>query len=458
VKMWGGRFGREPDESFMEFSSSIAFDLPLYPYDIECTRAWSAALEEAGVLSADELASISEALDTVGSELDSGAFVLSPSDEDVHTAIERRLVELVGKQAGKVRTGRSRNDQIATDMRLFVIQECSRIKAAINTLQSALIDKAEDCAGIAIPGHTHLQQAQPVLLSHALLAFVHMLNRDTSLLASAADAADYLPLGSGALAGTTVPVDREALASRLGFSRVSENSLDAVSDRDFICDMLFALSMTMVHLSRLSEQVVLWTSAEWGLAELNDSWATGSSLMPQKKNPDAAELVRGKTGRVAGALFGVITMLKGLPLSYNRDLQEDKEGLFDAIDTISGSLAVMRGTVSTMEFDRDRAAELSKGGYMTATDLADYLAARGLEFPEAHRVVGEVVSYCTEQGKPLDALTLDELQKFSGLLGQDAIEWLAPAASIARRNCAGGTAPEAVARQIEHARALISEE
>jgi len=456
VKMWGGRFGEEPDKGFMAFSASIGYDMRLYPYDIECTRAWCKALTRAGVLTATEEKVVTEALDAVRSEFDSGSFAVELSDEDIHTAVERRLVEIAGPAAGKVRTGRSRNDQVATDMRMFTLEQCGLLKEGVKALQTALIDQAESAAGVAVPGHTHLQQAQPVLLAHELLAFVHMLQRDLSLLAAAREAADCLPLGSGALAGSTVAVDRLELADMLGFSSVSANSMDAVSDRDFVCDLSYAMSMVMVHLSRLAEQVVLWASAEWGLAELHDSWATGSSLMPQKKNPDGAELVRGKTGRVIGSLVGMLTVMKGLPLAYNRDLQEDKEGLFDSVDTVLGCLSVMEGTIGTITFNRERAAELVSGGFMAATDLADYLASKGMGFPQAHSVVGEVVAYCLEQGKGLEALTLPELAGFSTLFEEDALTWLTPAASIARRSCTGGTAPDAVKRQMADARAMVS--
>ncbi len=458
MKMWGGRFADDPDAGFMEFSASIAFDIRLYQYDIRCTRAWAGALEEAGVMTEDERGEVARALDTVKKEMDSGDFTIVPADEDIHTAIERRLVEIAGVPAGKVRTGRSRNDQVATDMRLFVMESCEAVTAGIRGLQTALVDRAEQYLDVIVPGHTHLQQAQPVLLAHALLAFFWMLERDVALLEAARDAAACLPLASGALAGTGLEVDRERLARELGFSRASANSLDAVSDRDFACDLLFALSMAMVHLSRLAEQVVLWTSAEWGLAELHDSWATGSSLMPQKKNPDAAELVRGKTGRVAGSLTGMLMMLKGLPLSYNRDLQEDKEGVFDALDTVAGCLAAMKGTVSTITFDRERAAELAGSGYMTATDLADYLAARGLDFPEAHRIVGEIVADCVRRSVRLGGLTTEELEARSELLAGEALEWLTPEASVARRSCKGGTARPAVERQIGEARATLERE
>lgn len=456
MKMWGGRFAKEPDLGFLEFSSSIRFDARLYPFDIACTSSWSFSLEEVGVLTTGEGASIRDALTLVESELDTGSFEFLATDEDIHTAVERRLVDLVGPAGGKVRTGRSRNDQVATDMRLLVMDACASISGKARGLQKALVDQAEANIEVVIPGHTHLQQAQPVLLAHALLAFVHMLERDLGLLNVAASLADVMPLGSGALAGTGLSVDRNLLAERLGFTRVSLNSIDAVSDRDFVCAALFALTMTMVHLSRLSEQVILWCSQEFGLAGLDDAWATGSSLMPQKKNPDGPELVRGKAGRVEGSLVAMLTVLKGLPLSYNRDLQEDKEGLFDAIDTVGACLQVMERTVATLRFDAARAATLSAGGFMTATDLADHLASKGMEFPEAHRVVGEVVSYCAGLGKTLSDLTAEEIAGFSDELGAECVECLGVDASVARRSCIGGTAPEEVKRQLAAARAMIS--
>ncbi|MBU1670142.1 MAG: argininosuccinate lyase [Actinobacteria bacterium] len=453
--MWGGRFGEEPDVLFIEFGKSISFDARLYPYDIDCTAAWSDALLEAGVLSGSEHSRIDEALELIEREMADGSFEFKPSDEDIHTAIERRLVELVGTVGGKVRTGRSRNDQVACDMRLFVLHACELVGMATEELQETLIERAQETVDVAIPGHTHLQQAQPVLLGHVLLAFVHMLERDLSLLLEADASADSLPLGSGALAGTPVPVDREVLASRLGFSAVSQNSVDAVSDRDFVCATLFALTMIMSHLSRLSEQIILWCSQEFGLVQLDDAWATGSSLMPQKKNPDGPELIRGKTGRVTGSLVSVLTMLKGLPLAYNRDLQEDKEPLFDAVDTVLDSLAVMQGTVSTMRFDRQRARELTRSGFMTATDLADFLVSRELDFPEAHRIVGEVVHYCLKNDKTLWDLDAEELKKFSPLLGEEAAGWLSVESSLARRGAIGGTAPREVARQLDELRRMI---
>lgn len=457
MKMWGGRFAKEPDQGFIEFSSSVGFDVRLYPYDIFCTRAWANALKDVGVLDAGELESISGALDEVESDMDAGTFEFASTDEDIHTAVERRLVELLGPAGGKVRTGRSRNDQVACDMRLFVRDACRKTGSCVKKLQSALLDIAEVNIDLVIAGHTHLQKAQPVLLAHALMAFFHMLERDLALLSCAYEMADSLPLGSGALAGTGLSVDRVKIAGELGFSRVSQNSIDAVSDRDFASTCMFAFSSIMVHLSRLSEQVILWCSEEFGLARLDDSWSTGSSLMPQKKNPDGLELVRGKTGRVLGDLLGLLTVMKGLPLAYNRDLQEDKEAFFDAFDTVLGCLHVAERSVATMNFDSERAAELIEGGFMTATDLADYLVSRGLDFPEAHRTAGEVVSYCVDQNKGLDGITLEEIKEISPIVEDSVFEWIDVRASLGRRSVVGGTAPDAVALQIEEARRKASE-
>ncbi len=458
MKMWGGRFSKEPDGGFIEFSSSVGFDARLYPYDILCTRAWAGALKDVGVLSAQESESIGAALDEVEKELDDGSFEFAPSDEDIHTAVERRLVELIGPAGGKVRTGRSRNDQVACDMRLFVRDACRLASEGVRKLQACLLDLAGSNIDLVIAGHTHLQRAQPVLLAHALLSFVHMMERDLNLLACADGMADSLPLGSGALAGTGLPVDRMNLAEALGFSGVSQNSMDAVGDRDFVSAGVYAFSSIMIHLSRLSEQVILWCSEEFGLATLDDSWSTGSSLMPQKKNPDGFELVRGKTGRVVGDLMGLLTVMKGLPLTYNRDLQEDKEAFFDAFDSVMGCLNVVERSMATISFDAERAAETVEGGFITATDLADYMVSRGLDFPEAHRVTGEMVSYCVSHGKGLSEMTLGEMKEISQAVDDGVMDWMSVRASIERRSVAGGTAPDAVASQIAEARRKLSDQ
>lgn len=457
MKMWGGRFSRETDPGFLELTSSIGFDVRLYPYDVEVTRAWAGALTGAGIIDPGEKEAIDGALDRVKSDLEQGSFEFQADDEDIHTAVERRLTELVGSAGSKVRTGRSRNDQVATDMRMLVMDEAEKLVARIKDFQAALLEQAQGSLDIAVPGHTHLQRAQPVVLAHVLLAFIYMLERDAKRLKAVRVAADEMPLGSGAISGTPYDIDREVLAEELGFSRVSENSVDAVGDRDFACEMAFAVSLLMVHLSRISEQVILWCSQEFGLAELDDAWATGSSLMPQKKNPDGPELVRGKTGRALGDLVSLMTMLKGLPVSYNRDLQEDKEQLFDSIDTATWALLVTIPTISTMKFNRERAREMLDEGFITSTDLADFLVDKGMGFPEAHRVAGEVVARCCEQDRKLEDLSDEELKSFSELFEEGSTEAISIEASLARRSAIGGTSPSEVRKSLEQARKMISD-
>ncbi|MBN1289752.1 MAG: argininosuccinate lyase [Actinobacteria bacterium] len=452
MNLWGGRFKDKINRSFLDFSASIEFDYKLAEHDVNCTKAWTISLAAAGIISELELEEITNGLYAVAEEIKTNSFEFMPGDEDIHTAVERRLVEIVGPAGGKIRTGRSRNDQVATDLRLFTMEQLNDIDYGLRALIEALLDKAENLMGVIIPGHTHLQHAQPVLLSHLLMAFVHMIMRDRKRVKNAYIHTDCMPLGSGALAGTGIEIDRMQLAGQLGFERVSENSIDAVSDRDFVGDTLYTLSMIMVHLSRLAEQVILWCSQEFAMVRLADAWATGSSLMPQKKNPDAAELVRGKTGRVVGSLMSILTVMKGLPLSYNRDLQEDKEGLFDAIETVLGCLHVIERTVDTMEFDRERAAQLVAGGFITATDLADYLVGKGIEFPQAHRIAGEIVVYCLDKGKELKDLALREFKPFSELFEEDVGQWLDVEASLCRRNMIGGTDPVEVSKSIKAAR------
>ncbi len=458
MRMWGGRFIGSPDPAFMAFTSSLPFDRRLYEYDIRCSMAWVNGLKKAKLLTEQEESSILAALSSVKREMDEGVFKFIETDEDIHTAIERRVRELIGDLGGKMRTGRSRNDQIATDMRLFVMDECRKIMLKILDLLEALVNLSRSNLDIIIPGHTHLQQAQPVRLSHFLLAFAQMLKRDFSRFEEARKRADVLPLGSGAFAGTSIPVDREYIACLLGFSTVSDNSADAVSDRDFVLDALFAVSVAMVHLSRLAEQIILWCSDEFGLLELDDGWSTGSSLMPQKKNPDGMELVRGKAGRTIGDMDSVLICLKALPLAYNRDLQEDKEPLFDAFDTLRGSLEVMTGTVATMRFDQMRAAELLNAPFITATDLAEFLVYKGLEFPKAHEIAGEVVSFCITEGKSLLEVSLDELKTFSPLFDEAVRECLTPEAAVERKRVKGAGNRDECLRQIEMLEKFIKEE
>ena len=458
MKMWGGRFAGHTDEMFLRFSSSIGFDARLFPYDIKCSAEWTRSLAAAGVLSSDEEGIILGGLEVVKSELEGGDFDFAPNDEDIHTAVERRLTEMLGPVAGKMRTGRSRNDQVATDTRMFTMDACAQAMSAIRALQQSIVDKAKQNIDVILPGHTHLQQAQPVLLSHLLMVFFWMLERDKTRLDAAIASGSVMPLGSGALAGTPVPVDRERLAMRLGFAGPSENSVDAVSDRDFASDAVYAMSQTMLHLSRLAEQVILWCSQEFGLAEVDDAWATGSSLMPQKKNPDGAELVRGKTGRVLGDLVSLSTVMKAIPLAYNRDLQEDKEPLFDAVDTTLDCLNVMNGTISGLRFNTARADELSHSGFTTATDLADSLVEKGVEFPAAHKAVGEAVAGLLAAGKTFEGVTDEELISLSELFGPGSASAVSPEASVARRGNVGGTSRDAVLHQIERALELLSAE
>ncbi|MDD5448228.1 MAG: argininosuccinate lyase [Actinomycetota bacterium] len=454
--MWGGRFGKEASEEFQVFSSSISEDCRLAPYEIKCLKAWSEVLMEAGILSQEEKLEIDEALEAILEELKRGEANFIPSDEDIHTYIERRLIELVGLVGGKIRTGRSRNDQVTTSFRMLVMEECSGIEDEIVGVVRALITQAEKNIDIAIPGQTHLQPAQPVLAAHALMAFVHMLERDRNRVRLARKSAAVLPLGSGALAGTTLKIDRDALARKLGFERACENSIDGVSDRDFALDILYALSSLMVHLSRLAEQMVIWSSAEVGLVELDDSWSSGSSLMPQKKNPDCFELIRGKAGRVIGELVCLLAVMKGLPLSYNRDMQEDKHPVFDAIDTVRSSLTALKGTIGTLKFDESRAKELLSEGYLTATDLAEYLTEKGIDFPSAHRLVGEFVSSLIAEGKNFSEVTAKDLRDFSGDFDEEALRRLDPRQSIQRRKSKGGTSKEQVLHDIEESLKNIS--
>jgi argininosuccinate lyase len=453
---WGGRFGAGADPSAEAFTASLSFDRRLWPYDLQGSAAWARALHRAGLIDAAELATLLRGLDLVRAELASGRFPFRQELEDIHMNIERRLVELVGPVGGKLHTGRSRNDQIALDERLYLREVIARVDGGLRQTQDALLDRAEAHLGDAMPGYTHLQRAQPVLLSHHLLAYVFMLQRDRGRLAGARDRADQLPLGSGALAGAAFPIDRDALARDLGFPGATANSLDAVSDRDFILEFLAAAAVVGMHFSRLAADLILWATSEFGFVEFSDAFATGSSIMPQKKNPDVAELVRGKCGRLYGNLVAVLTTMKGLPLTYNSDMQEDKEPFFDSVDTLRAVLEVMPLLLRSLEFRLERMRAAAGAHYATATDLADYLVRRGLPFREAHEVVGRVVRHGIERRRELADLPLEELRRFSPLIGDDVHAALTVEASLAARAVPGGTAPDAVKRQLESARALVA--
>jgi argininosuccinate lyase len=452
---WGGRFTAPPDATAQVFTASLPFDHRLWSVDIQGSEAWARALAQGGVLSAVELERILDGLAAVRSELAAGTFPFRLELEDIHMNIERRLTEKIGPVGGKLHTGRSRNDQIALDMRLWLRSEIDAIQGALRDLQAALLTQAEQHRDCPMPGYTHLQRAQPILVAHHLLAYVFMLQRDRGRYADTRRRLDVLPLGAGALAGTTVPVDRHALARDLGFAAPSPNSMDAVSDRDFALEFLAASAILAMHLSRLCEEIVLWASAEFGFVDLPDAYATGSSIMPQKKNPDIAELVRGKTGRVYGNLMRLLTVMKGLPLAYHSDMQEDKEGFFDAADTVRACLGILAPLVHALRFRRERLRALAGEGYSTATDLADYLVRKGVPFREAHEVVGKAVALALERGIGLHELPLGELHTLSPLFEVDFREAVSVEASLAARRAYGGTAPAAVERELVEARSLV---
>jgi len=446
-KAWGGRFREPTDPAVERFSSSLQIDLRMAAHDVAGSIAHVHALERSRLLSARETATIERGLKRVLAEIRGGTFAARAGDEDVHMAVERRLTEIVGPVGGKLHTGRSRNDQVATDLRLWLRDEIDALTAGVERLVAALVERARRDRDAVVPGYTHLQRAQPVLLAHHWLAYVDMLLRDRGRLADARRRVNVLPLGSGALAGAGFALDRRRVAAELAFEGVSTNSLDAVSDRDFVAETLAAGAILAMHLSRLGEEIVLWSSAEFAFLELPDAFATGSSMMPQKKNPDVAELVRGKTGRVYGALVAVLTLLKGLPLSYNRDLQEDKPPLFDAVDTLRASLDVLARMLPRLGVAAGRMREAA-GGFALATELADHLVERGLPFRQAHEVVGNVVRWCVDEGRELESLSARELARFSPLLGPAARRTLTLDAALARRKLEGGTARANVERRI----------
>ena len=451
-KAWGGRFTGSMDEFITRFGASLPIDRVMWESDIRGSIAHVRMLAAQRIMPAGDAEAIEAGLREVFDELSEGRFVFDNADEDIHMAIERVMTAKVGPIGGKLHTARSRNDQVATDSRLHVKGLAWGLVDAVVTLQEALLARADEQFGVVMPGYTHLQKAQPVLLSHHLLAYVWMLDRDVVRLKAARAAADVSPLGSAALAGTTFPLDRRTVAEALGFAGVTPNSLDAVSDRDFLLDLTYACSVAMMHLSRLCEELVIWSSDEFGFVTMDDGYSTGSSIMPQKKNPDVAELVRGKTGRVYGDLVGLLTVMKSLPLAYNKDMQEDKEGVFDAVATLSDCLRACTGMVGTLTFNADRMRAGARGGFMAATDLADHLAAHGVPFREAHEVVGALVLACERSGRTLQDLTLDELHAASPAFSDDALAAIDLDAIVARRATEGGTGHDAVKAQIVLAR------
>ncbi len=452
---WGGRFEKPPAEQVLRFTASIDFDRRLYRQDIAGSIAHARMLARQGIIPAEDCDRIVRGLEEIRAEIERGEFPFRPELEDIHLNIEARLREKIGEAAGRLHTARSRNDQVALDLRLYVKEVICQTADQIRALQGVLLDLAEAHLETVAPGYTHLQRAQPVLLAHHFLAYYEMLDRDLDRYTDAYRRADVLPLGSGALAGVPYPIDREFVARELGFSRISRNSIDAVADRDFILDYLSASAILMMHLSRLAEELVLWSTAEFGFIEIDDAYATGSSIMPQKKNPDVAELIRAKTGRVYGHLQGLLVVLKGLPLAYNRDLQEDKEPLFDTADTVMGCLPLMAGMLATLKVNRDRLARAAEESYALATDLADNLVAKGVPFREAHQVVGRLVKYAAGRRKTFAKLTLEEYRKFSDKFDADVFG-ITVQRAVAARDVPGGTAPGRVRAALAEARARLA--
>jgi argininosuccinate lyase len=458
TRLWGGRFADGPSDAMAALSLSTHFDWRLAPYDIQQTRAHASVLHTAGLLSDDELSQVVSALDSLAADVAAGVVVPDASDEDVHTAVERNLIERLGELGGKLRAGRSRNDQVSTDFRLYVRDQARGIALAVTDLQQALLDQASEHVDTYSPGFTHLQHAQPVSFGHELAKHVHALGRDIERLADWDRRAARSPLGAGALAGSSLGLDPQAVALELGFDEALGNSIDATSDRDWVAEFLFVTAMVGVHLSRLGEEVILMASREFGWATLHDSWSTGSSIMPQKKNPDVAELARGKSGRLIGNLTGLMATIKGLPFGYNRDLQEDKEPVFDTVEQLLLVLPAMTGMIATLRFDTERMAASAPEGYALATDIAEWLVREGVPFREAHEVAGASVRAAESRGVELWDLTDDELGEISPALTPDVRRVLSVQGSLDSRSAFGGTAPARVREQLESLQSALSEQ
>ncbi|MBT3022800.1 MAG: argininosuccinate lyase [Candidatus Thiodiazotropha sp. (ex Lucina aurantia)] len=456
TKPWSGRFN-EPTDAFVEaFTASVGFDRRLYQYDIQGSIAHATMLARQGILSDSERDAIVHGLKQIRKRIEQGDFTWSVSLEDVHMNVESALTEAIGDAGKKLHTGRSRNDQVATDIRLWLRDEIEQIRDAILRLQTALLDKAELEADTILPGFTHLQTAQPLSFGHHMMAWFEMLERDRERLADCNRRLNVMPLGAAALAGTTYPIDRHMTAELLGFSRPAENSLDAVSDRDFAIEFSAAASILMMHLSRFSEELIIWSSAQFGFIELSDSFCTGSSIMPQKKNPDVPELIRGKSGRIFGHLIALLTLMKSQPLAYNKDNQEDKEPLFDSVDNVKGSLKVFADMVPAIKCRKEAMRQATMQGFATATDLADYLVRKGIPFRDAHEVVGRAVAFGVAEGRDLSQMKLQELQRFSSEIEADVFDILTLEGSLAARDHIGGTAPNQVRRAIARARERLA--
>ncbi|RVU98220.1 argininosuccinate lyase [Coriobacteriales bacterium OH1046] len=455
MALWSGRFEENTSNFALTWGASLETDKAMAEHDIAGSLAHARMLSEQGIISEEDFSAIEAGLDRILGQIQNGTFAWDGADEDIHMAVERALIADIGPAGARLHTGRSRNDQVATDIRLLAKELADDLLSENRALRDVLLDTAEKHVDAVMPGYTHLQHAQPVLLSHHLLAYFWMLTRDHTRLAAAYDAADENPLGAAALAGTSYPLDRERTTELLDFSATIPNSLDAVSDRDYLLDLEYACAVSMMHLSRLCEEIVLWSSSEFGFITLSDAWSTGSSIMPQKKNPDFAELTRGKTGRVVGDLVSLLVTCKGLPLAYNKDLQECKEGALDAADTLLDCYVVMKGMLATMSVHRDRMAAAARAGFTAATDVADYLAKKGMPFREAHAVVGQLVLSCEKRGCGLEDLSLDDLRAASGLFEADILGTLDPESIANARTTYGGTALDAVLIQLEEAREVL---
>jgi argininosuccinate lyase len=458
-KLWGGRFKKNINKEMEKFISSLSFDKKLVKYDLLGSIAHAQMLGKCKIITKEEKNEIVKGLQEILKEVQEGKLeIITGEAEDIHSWAENKLKEKIGTVAGKLHIARSRNDQIALDERVYLKEEVLKTQGLLKDLQKSLLSSAQKHLGIIMPGYTHLQHAQPLLFSHHLMAYFFMFERDKGRMQDLFKRIDVLPLGSAALAGTSFPIDREYVASQLGFSEISENSLDAVSDRDFILEFLSVSAILMMHLSRLGEELVLWSSQEFDFIELDDSFCTGSSIMPQKKNPDAAELIRGKTGRVYGNLINLLTMMKSLPLAYNHDMQEDKEPLFDTVSTLETSLFLMSKMIETMQINKEKMEKNTKGDFSTATELADYLVKKDLSFREAHKLVGSIVIYCLENRKNLEDLTLSELKSFHKNFNEKALEILKPHISIEAKDSYGGTSLKRVRESIQKAKKILKQE
>src|SRR3989338_6706619 len=448
-KPWSGRFTEKTDKLVEEFNASISFDKRLYKHDIMGSITHARMLAKVGILTKKEVDKIISGLKAIEKEIVAGKFRFTPDLEDIHMAIEKRLIEKVGPVGGKLHTARSRNDQVALDVRLYLRYEIQEVKSLINNLKKTLVDVARKNLDCIMPGYTHLQRAQPILFSHHLLAYYEMLKRDYERLEDCYRRINVMPLGAGALAGSPYPLDRDFVAKELGFAKPTDNSLDSVSDRDFCIEFCSAAAILMMHLSRFSEELILWSSQEFGFIELSDAFSTGSSLMPQKKNPDVPKLVRGKTGRVYGNLIALLTMMKSLPLAYNKDMQEDKEAMFDTIDTAKDCLKVFSPMLETMKINKEKMLDATKQGFLTATDVADYLVKRGIPFRDSHHIVGRIVAYCIKTLQDLEDLSIDEWRGFSKTFDKDIKNVISAEASVNSRKVRGGTALATVRKRLK---------